>query len=122
MFRLIQSVAASRDVREWLCSNRNEPAEQDWSMQHRFPHSDEIADGEYACGRDELYGALREREADPIHVFAATAEDVAALELGPCPHDGVIKAYEAMTRFEFPERGFVYFSSGVRAAGSASGS
>ncbi len=91
-------------------------------MQHRFPHSDEIADGEYACGRDELYGALREREADPIHVFAATAEDVAALELGPCPHDGVIKAYEAMTRFEFPERGFVYFSSGVRAAGIAGGS
>ena len=81
-------------------------------MQHVFPHSEEIADGEYACGRDELYGALREREADPIHVFAATPEDMAALEFGPCPHGGVIGAGEVMTRFEFPGRRYVYFHLG----------
>lgn len=79
------------------------------AIHHVFPHTDETADGEYACAREELYGVLREREADPIHVFAATPEDMAALEFGPCPHGGAIAAGERMTRFEFPERGLVYF-------------
>ncbi len=78
-------------------------------MHHVFPHTHETAERDYACARDELYQTLREREADPIHVFAATQEDMAALEFGPCPHGGAIRAGEAMTRFEFPGRGYVYF-------------
>ena len=76
---------------------------------HHFPHTNETADRDYPCARDELYGTLREREADPIHIFVATEEDMAALKFGPCPYDGIIKTGARMARFDLPLRGDVHF-------------
>ncbi len=88
---------------------RNQPPNPDSLIHHEFPHTDETADREHLCARDELYQALREREADPIHVWVATKDDLAILKFGPCPHDGIIETGNPLIRFDLPGRGAVHF-------------
>ncbi len=76
---------------------------------HHFPHTDETADREHLCARDDLYQTIRERQADPIHIWVATDDDIAILKFGPCPHKGIIESGSEMVRFELPVRRAVHF-------------